>query len=237
LVVVFGYSDDSMIFNGAIHGQVDCWQGGVANLDEKGIKKTSTENTPASPYERCMQFQVNDFFMENPIGHLKRISPMRSFSSTKMGLKRMEVHREFELPECGALESYMYGDDPLGTVSGVPFYRSEYDFLVNSRAEADYIVIKNWVDTELMPFMTRKTVNKRHNSSYWLKHVAERELGFYVSSADIRYALIENCINSWTPRRESHAYYPINYKFAKRPFYRHPNPRWEIVGRGEQEYW
>ena len=45
LVVVFGYSDDSMIFNGAIHGQADCWQGGVAYLDEKGLKKTSTENT------------------------------------------------------------------------------------------------------------------------------------------------------------------------------------------------
>ena len=43
LVIVFGYSDDGMVFNGAITGQVDCWQGGVAYLDEKGLKKASTD--------------------------------------------------------------------------------------------------------------------------------------------------------------------------------------------------
>jgi len=42
LVVVYGYSDDGMVFNGAISGQVDCWQGGVAYLDEKGLKDATT---------------------------------------------------------------------------------------------------------------------------------------------------------------------------------------------------
>jgi len=44
LVVVYGHSDDGMVFNGAIFGQVDCWQGGIAYLDESGIKKAITDS-------------------------------------------------------------------------------------------------------------------------------------------------------------------------------------------------
>jgi len=39
LVIVFGHSDDSMIFNGAIRGQVACWKGGTAYLDKNGLKE------------------------------------------------------------------------------------------------------------------------------------------------------------------------------------------------------
>jgi len=45
LVVVFGYSDDGMIFNGAIRGQVDCWRGGIACLNQSGLAEVSPEDS------------------------------------------------------------------------------------------------------------------------------------------------------------------------------------------------
>ena len=47
LVVVYGYSDDAMVFNGAIRGQVDCWQGGTAYLDENELKKEANPKDSA----------------------------------------------------------------------------------------------------------------------------------------------------------------------------------------------
>jgi len=37
LVVVFGGSDDLMIFGGAICDEIDCYEGGIAYLDKEGL--------------------------------------------------------------------------------------------------------------------------------------------------------------------------------------------------------
>jgi len=78
----------------------------------------------------------------------------------------------------------------FGYYDGVPFLRGEYEFLL-ARNPGDYRRVKAWVDGKLMPFITRKSFNTRH-TSYGLKHVAEKELGFYVSNGEIKLALLEN---------------------------------------------
>ena len=40
LVVVFGESDDLMEFRGTINGELDCYEGGTAFINERGLFKT-----------------------------------------------------------------------------------------------------------------------------------------------------------------------------------------------------
>ena len=44
LVVVFGQSDDLMEFRGAIDGELDCYNGGTAYLDETGLWENQCED-------------------------------------------------------------------------------------------------------------------------------------------------------------------------------------------------
>lgn len=48
LVIVFGASDDTMVFQGAIEDTIDCYEGGIAYLDEKGLlqNKCDDEDCP-----------------------------------------------------------------------------------------------------------------------------------------------------------------------------------------------
>jgi hypothetical protein len=123
----------------------------------------------------------------------------------------MTVNRTLKMP------AYRYKKNPqhtVGDVDGVPFYENEYEFLVNQRSAEDYRTIKAWVDTELMPFMTRKSINERH-SSYGLKHVAESELGFYVSNGDIKLALLENGVPFKAEFGSPNPMYPLSERFYK----------------------
>ena len=106
-------------------------------------------------------------------------------------------------------------DRRIGHIDGVPFYENEYDFLINNRDVDDYQQIKSWVDTELMPYMTLKSINERH-SSYGLKHVAERDVGFYVSNGDIKLALLENGVPFKAYPGSPNISYPISQKFYRR---------------------
>jgi len=101
----------------------------------------------------------------------------------------------------------------IGYLDGVPFYVDEYEFLLGRRPE-DYIIIKDWVDNKLMPFMTRKSFNERH-TSYGLKHIAEKELGFYVSNGDIKLALMENNVPFKEYPGSPNVSYPLSQWFYK----------------------
>ena len=91
----------------------------------------------------------------------------------------------------------------------------EQILLINKRDAEDYLRIKSWVDTELMPYMTLKSINERH-SSYGLKHIAEREVGFYVSNGDIKLALLENGVPFKAYQGSPNPSYPISQKFYRR---------------------
>jgi len=103
--------------------------------------------------------------------------------------------------------------DDIGFIDGVPFYRSEYKHLLELN-EKDYEQIKNWVDSRLMPYMTRKSINESY-SSYGLKHIAENELDFYVSNGDIKYALLENDVPFKAYDRSPNTSYPLSQDFRK----------------------
>jgi len=103
-------------------------------------------------------------------------------------------------------------DYRIGYIDGVPFYESEYNHLINSRNVEDYGKIKSWVDIELMPYMTRKTINDRH-SSYGLKHIAENEIGFYVCNSDIKLILLENGVPFKKYPGSPNVVYPLSQMF------------------------
>lgn len=97
-----------------------------------------------------------------------------------------------------------------GHIDGVPFFQKEYEHLLGQSIEK-FEVIKEWVDTELMPHMTRHSINENY-TSYNLKHTAEKELGFYVCNSDIKYALLENDVPFKVDVNPS---YPLSENFYK----------------------
>jgi len=72
LVVVFGLSDDLMEFRGAIDDEVDCYNGGTAYLNEKGLFENDcmNDNCPYAERDRgkCKTIIAawNDSFKEEP---------------------------------------------------------------------------------------------------------------------------------------------------------------------------
>lgn len=52
LVVVYGYSDDTMDLRGSIHDEVDCYDGGIAYLTKDGILREPDQfcNSDKCPY-------------------------------------------------------------------------------------------------------------------------------------------------------------------------------------------
>lgn len=72
--------------------------------------------------------------------------------------------------------------------------------------------IEEWIDSHLMPYMTRKTINYSI-SSYGIKHIAESELGFYVSNDAIKELLQERGVEGVLVGKN--AYYPLCSKWKK----------------------
>ena len=100
----------------------------------------------------------------------------------------------------------------IGFIDGVPFYKSEYEFLRDRRTAEEYQLIKAWVVGELMPFMRRKYINE-HHSSYGLKHTAQRELGMYVTNGDIKLALLELGVRFKKYPGSPNVCYPLSKRF------------------------
>lgn len=72
--------------------------------------------------------------------------------------------------------------------------------------------LKDWVNKRLMPHMTRNSINY-NISSYQLKHVAERELGCYVSNEELMEVLTGMGVKCICVRRQ--AYYPLRSRWNK----------------------
>ena len=55
LVVVFGASDDLMLFRGAIYGEVSCYDGGIAYLDETGLHQNECDEENCPYFEKIKE--------------------------------------------------------------------------------------------------------------------------------------------------------------------------------------
>lgn len=71
-------------------------------------------------------------------------------------------------------------------------------------------MLKNWIQVNLIPYMTLKQPNKKH-SVYVLKHIVEKRFGRYVSQEKLQAVLQE----LGYPVSD---YYPISERFFKEVF-------------------
>lgn len=72
--------------------------------------------------------------------------------------------------------------------------------------------IIEWCRFRLLPYMTNKTINYNHNS-YGLKHICEKELGFYVSNGQIKKALAILNVEHYQSPSNPNCNYPILESF------------------------
>lgn len=91
----------------------------------------------------------------------------------------------------------------------VYFYETELEDI-----DENIDIIKTWCIEKLMPYMTNKKINFNHNS-YGLKHICERQLGFYVSNGQIKKVLAELGVDSYQEKNNPNCCYPISEKFYK----------------------
>lgn len=76
-------------------------------------------------------------------------------------------------------------------------------------------IIKHWCKVRLLPYMTNKGFNYKHNS-YGLKHICERELGFYVSNGQIKKVLAELGVRHYQVPTNPNCVYPISESFYRK---------------------
>ncbi len=58
MVIVFGASDDIMIFRGAITCEVDCFDGGTACLNYEGLIKNKCDNEDCPYFQKLLQSAI-----------------------------------------------------------------------------------------------------------------------------------------------------------------------------------
>lgn len=75
-------------------------------------------------------------------------------------------------------------------------------------------IIMHWCKTRLMPYMKSKNINYKHNS-YGLKHICEREVGFYVSNGQLKKVLAELGVKHYQSPDSPNCCYPISENFYK----------------------
>lgn len=119
------------------------------------------------------------------------------------------------------VECYMRGHECFGVnISGNKFRspKNQYIEYIKKMDKATFEIIEKWIDERVMPYMTRKSVNYNSFNSYILKHIAERELGFYVSNETIKYLLAIKGIKGRNTydhyEYPLNLYYPLSSKFS-----------------------
>lgn len=55
LVAVYGASDDNMIFNGAIHDEIGCYNGGTAHLTSDGLLTNDCEDADCPYFAKLLK--------------------------------------------------------------------------------------------------------------------------------------------------------------------------------------
>ncbi|AIY82007.1 hypothetical protein U728_2923 [Clostridium botulinum 202F] len=74
--------------------------------------------------------------------------------------------------------------------------------------------IQEWIKREIKPNLI-KTINRKY-TSYTIKHICEKELGFYVSNEDIKYNM--NLLGIYHEKVKVNSinyYYPISQRWFK----------------------
>lgn len=89
------------------------------------------------------------------------------------------------------------------------FYPSELEDI-----DENIDIIKHWCETRLLPYMNNKCINYKHNS-YGLKHICEKEVGFYVSNGQIKKVLALLGIKHCQKLDNPNCCYPITENFYK----------------------
>lgn len=89
------------------------------------------------------------------------------------------------------------------------FYPSELENI-----DENIDIISHWCKTRLLPYMKNKCINYKHNS-YGLKHICEREVGFYVSNGQLKKVLAELNVKHYQSPDSPNCYYPIAESFYK----------------------
>lgn len=85
-------------------------------------------------------------------------------------------------------------------------------------------LIQAWCKARLLPHL-KQSINFNH-SSYGLKHLAEKELGFYISNGQLKYAMAMLGVNYSQRPNSPNCFYPLSEKFFthyKRKFRIHKN--------------
>jgi len=122
----------------------------------------------------------------------------------------MVITKEFELYDTGK----GYCLSPIGYIEGMPFSVNDYEFLLERKQE-DYDKIEDWFKAQFVPYLTRKSFNE-YITSYGIKHIAERELGFYVCNADIKLLTLENGVEYKKYPHSPNITYKLSKDFYKR---------------------
>lgn len=77
--------------------------------------------------------------------------------------------------------------------------------------------VEDWIDSKIMPYMTRKSVNYDRDSSYSLKDKCERDIGYYVAEELVLYILASKGVSSENHKSirliPTTMYYPLSSKF------------------------
>lgn len=86
---------------------------------------------------------------------------------------------------------------------------------INSNEE-EVLKLRDWIKENILPYCTLKHPNYKH-TSYKLKHMAEKELNFYVGNADLKKIMAELGIDGMpSDKKDSINYcYPISEAFWK----------------------
>ena len=125
----------------------------------------------------------------------------------------MKLTKSFTLTRCQSVQSEQGYNTNIGFMDNVPFYQNEYEFLLERHPD-DYQKIKEWVERELMPYMTKKMINGGP-TSYSLKYEAEKDLHFYVCNSDIKFALLEKNVPFKSYNFSPNVSYPLSERFYK----------------------
>lgn len=75
-------------------------------------------------------------------------------------------------------------------------------------------IIMHWCKTRLLPYMKNKSINYKH-TSYGLKHICEREVGFYVTNGQLKIALAKLNVKHYQAPNNPNCCYPISESFYK----------------------
>lgn len=94
----------------------------------------------------------------------------------------------------------------------IGFYESELLHLDEDPVAKEKCM--EYCKTNILPYMTRKTINRNH-TSYGLKHIVEDKIDRYVSNGVLKYCLAVLGVKGYQKIGDPNIYYPISEKYFR----------------------